>query len=737
MKTLKKSFPVTGMTCASCAATVEKTIKGQKGIISAAVNYANASALLEYDGEQINLEKIKNSVHAAGYEIITDETVTAEDIEESNLKGYRKLQLNTTLAVVCSIPLVCIAMFGMNLPYANFIMWALATPITVVFGRQFFIGAWHQARHFNANMDTLVALSSGIAYLFSVFNTLFPGFWMSKGIMPPVYFEASGIVITFILIGKLLEDRAKATTSSAIKKLMGLQPYSVVRMGETGEEDILVQDIKIGDILVVKPGEKIAVDGILTLGSSFVNESMLTGEPVAVEKEEGAKVFAGTINQKGSFQYKAEKIGSETLLAHIIKKVQEAQGSKAPIQKLADKIASIFVPVVLVISLITISVWILAGGENNVIHGILSMITVLVIACPCALGLATPTAIIAGMGKGAEQGILIKDAESLENTRKLNLIVFDKTGTLTEGFPEVVDIAWKENTDSELLSSVLYSMELLSEHPLADAITKFYKELKMKTVEVNSFTSITGSGITAVYARNIYFVGNIKLLRSMNIAIPDSLLEKTKLWTGQANTVIWLANQFSAQAAVAISDKIKLSTPTAIREINEIGLGVYMLTGDNEETAYAIAAESGIKDYKAEVSPVEKADFIKKLQAEGKYVGMVGDGINDGPALAQADVSIAMGAGSDFAMDIAQVTLLTSDLRLLPKSITLSRKTVSTIRQNLFWAFIYNIIAIPLAAGVLYPINGFMLNPMIAGAAMVLSSISVVTNSLRLKSSKL
>ncbi len=736
MDTVKKTFPVTGMTCASCAMTVEKAINGMKGVKSAAVNYANASALIEYLPGQMDANQLKGIVKTAGYGIITQDDVTPEDIEARNLKHYRKLSTNTTLAMVLSAPLVIIAMAGMHMPYANYIMWALATPVIVIFGKQFFIGAWKQARHFSANMDTLVALSTGIAYIFSVFNTVYPKYWLSKGIEPPVYFEASAVVIAFILAGKLLEDRAKSSTSSAIKKLMGLQPAYVVRMGEAGEEDILLAEVQVNDVLVVKPGDKIPVDGVVTTGQSYVNESMISGEPLAVEKILGAPVFAGTINQKGSFQFRAEKVGNDTLLAQIIKKVQEAQGSKAPIQKLADKISAVFVPTVLGIAILTFIIWVVAGGESGFTHGLLSMITVLVIACPCALGLATPTAIIAGVGKGAELGILVKDAESLETIHKLTTIVFDKTGTITEGLPKVVDIAWKDPADAEMLSAILYSIELQSEHPLATAITSFFKSVQMQAVEVNNFSSITGSGVTAIYNRNIYFAGSHKLLETMSLTIPTELEEKAQEWAHQAYSVIWLANQFHALAAIAITDKIKLSSPAAVRQLQSMGIEVFMLTGDNQQTAYAIAAEAGITQYKAEASPTDKANFIKQLQQEGKLVGMVGDGINDSQALALADVSIAMGTGTDIAMDVAKMTLISSDLRQIPKAIALSGKTVRTIRQNLFWAFVYNVVAIPLAAGALYPVNGFLLNPMIAGAAMALSSVSVVSNSLRLKYAK-
>jgi len=735
-KTIKRSFPVTGMTCASCAATVEKKLKVQKGITSAAVNYANASAMLEYEPDT-NLEQVKKTIQSIGYDIITDEQVTAEDIEQLNQKNYRALRTRTTLAILLSVPLFIIGMLGMHIPYANYIMWALATPIVFLFGKQFFIGAWKQTRHGSANMDTLVALSTGIAYIFSVCNTLYPQYWTSRGMEAQVYFEASGIVISFILLGKLLEDRAKSSTSSAIKKLMGLQPETVTRATEKGEEIISLSDVMAGDILIVKPGDKIAVDGAVTSGTSYVDEHMISGEPMAVVKAEGAKVFAGTINQKGSFRFRAEKVGKDTLLANIIKKVQEAQGSKAPVQKQADKIAGIFVPVVVVIAIATFVTWMIVGGEHGLEHGLLAMVTVMVIACPCALGLATPTAIIAGIGKGAENGILIKDAESLETIPKVNAMVFDKTGTITEGTPEVVDIAWLDDTDTAVLSSVLYSIELLSEHPLADAITSFYKALQVPTVEVKSFSSITGSGVTALYGRTIYFAGSSKLLKEMNIPIPELLNEKVKPWMNGANSIVWLANQSKALAAIAISDKIKLTSFRAVKTLEAAGIDVYMLTGDNQHTAYIVAEQAGITRFTAEMSPNDKANFIAALQKEGKIVGMAGDGINDSQALAQADVSIAMGAGTDIAMDVAKMTLLSSDLNQIPKAITLAHKTVRLIKQNLFWAFIYNIIAIPVAAGALYPINGFLLNPMIAGAAMAMSSVSVVSNGLRLKWTKL
>jgi P-type Cu2+ transporter len=736
---MTKSYSVTGMSCASCANTIEKSLSGQKGIAKASVNFANNTVLIDYKPEEITADKIKQIVQAAGYDIIVDsDNSDPAIIEEQKRKDLAALRLRTILSIVVSVPIVIIGMLAMNIPHANYIMWALATPVVIVFGKQFFIGAWKQAKHFSANMDTLVALSTGIAYLFSVFNTIYPRFWTEKGLHANVYFEAAAGVISFILLGKLLEERAKSNTSTAIKKLMGLQPNAVTRIKNGKEEEVVsINDVQVNDILLVRPGEKIAVDGEVTEGHSYVDESMISGEPLAVEKSGGGKVFAGTINQKGSFQFRAEKVGGDTLLAHIIKKVQEAQGSKAPVQKLVDKIAGIFVPVVMGIAILSLVLWVYFGGDNGFTHGLLAMVTVLVIACPCALGLATPTAIIVGVGKGAENGILIKDAESLELAHKVNAVVLDKTGTITEGHPEVIDIAWKEDVDTVLLSSVLYSMEARSEHPLATAITNFFKKTPIETVAINSFDSITGSGVTAIYARRIYFAGNSKLLATMNIKVPENIEIQANKWTEENRSVIWLADQFNALAAVAVTDAIKPGSANAIKELQRMGIEVYMLTGDSEQTAAMVAKEAGIRHFKAGASPTDKSDFVKELQQQGKIVAMAGDGINDSQALAQADVSIAMGKGTDIAMDVAKMTLISSDLNYIPKAILLSRRTIKVIRQNLFWAFIYNIIGIPIAAGALYPINGFLLNPMIAGAAMALSSVSVVSNSLRLKWSEL
>lgn len=739
VETLKKNYPVTGMSCASCAASVESMLKALPGVIKAGVNFANNTASVEYIPGITGPEDFKKAIQSVGYDLVIDESEAAADNLEALQQAHSsQLRKRTIAAIAFSAPLVVIGMFFMDMPYANYIMWALATPVVLVFGKHFFVNAWKQARHRSANMDTLVAMSTGIAYLFSVFNTLNPQFWHSRGLHAHVYFEAAAVVIAFVLLGKLLEDKAKSNTSSAIKKLMGLQPATVTVVHENGHQvEMPVARVQPGNILLVKPGEKIAVDGKVTEGSSYVDESMITGEPVAVWKAAGAAVFSGTINQKSSFRFVAEKVGSDTLLAHIIKAVQEAQGSKAPVQKLVDKIAAVFVPVVIGIAVLSLLAWLVFGGENGFTQGLLALVTVLVIACPCALGLATPTAIMVGVGKGAEQGILIKDAESLELAYKMDSIVLDKTGTITAGKPAVTGIRWMDGVDESLMAPVLYSLEQQSEHPLAEAISLYGKERNTAAVKPDHFESHTGRGVSAAYGGDLYYAGSAAFIAAQNINMPELLQQQATQWLEEAHTVIWFANAKAALAVVAIADKIKDNSAAALQRLQQLGITPYMLTGDNMHTAKAVAAQAGIKEYRAEMQPSDKAGFIRQLQQQGHIVGMAGDGINDSEALAQADVSIAMGKGTDIAMDVAKMTLISSDLMSIPHAVSLSRKTVRVIRQNLFWAFIYNLIGIPLAAGLLYPFTGFLLNPMIAGAAMALSSVSVVSNSLRLKYARL
>lgn len=734
-KTIRQNFPVLEMSCAACASRVDKTLNRQPGVISASVNYATATATVEYIPEECSPESLKSAIQAAGYDLIieTEQNNPINKAEEAHLKKYRKLKQRTLAAICLSLPISIISMCFIDIPYAPYLTWLLSTPVVFGLGRDFYINAWKQLKHESANMDTLVANSTGIAYLFSLFNLFFPDFWLSRGIQPQIYFEASSMIIAFILLGRTLEERAKGNTSAALRKLMGLQPKTVTRVTPNGQlQEVAVNLVVPGDRLQVKPGEKIAVDGIVREGSSYVDESMLSGEPVAVKKQAGSKVYAGTINQKGSFIFTAERVGSETMLSQIIRMVQEAQGSKAPVQKTVDRIAAVFVPAILSIALLTFFLWFFLSPSEGFTHGLLAAVTVLIIACPCALGLATPTAIMVGIGKGAENGILIKDAECLEVAKKIDTVVLDKTGTLTEGKPVMTDLIWE--TESPKLTNLFFSLEKRSEHPLAEAVIS---ALKGENLPLTDFESLTGTGICGKIENNTYYAGNLRLLNEHNITVSNRLAEAASRFTEEAKTVIWFANETEALAVAAITDQIKDTSKQAINTLKERGIEVYMLTGDSRKTAAVLAQKTGIPHFRAEVLPAQKADFIKELQQQGKHVAMVGDGINDSAALAQADLSIAMGKGSDIAIDVAKMTIISSDLRKIADAIHLSTLTVRTIRENLFWAFIYNLIGIPVAAGILYPVCGFLLNPMIAGAAMAMSSVSVVTNSLRLRKKKL
>lgn len=734
----KETFQVLGMSCAVCALNVETTLGAQEGVYEAKVNFAGSTVLVDYDPQVITPVELQKAVEAAGYELVVENTEDTDQADRLQREEFLALKRKTIGAIVLAIPVFVIGMFFMHMPYGNWIMLAFTIPVMAFFGRDFFVHAYMQLKHGRANMDTLVAVSTGVAFLFSLFNTIWPEYWTSRGLEAHVYYEAAAVIIALILLGRLLEAKAKFSTSTAIKKLMGLQPKTVTKiLADGSEEEVPIREVAVGDVLVVKPGEKIPVDGEVTEGSSFVDESMITGESIPVEKVKGQPVYAGTINEKGSFRFRADKVGGETVLANIIRMVQEAQGSKAPVQKLVDRIAGIFVPVVMGIAVITFIVWMLIGGDLAFTHALLTSITVLVIACPCALGLATPTAIMVGIGKGAEHNILIKDAESLELMYRVNAIVLDKTGTITEGKPVVTDIHWTPGSEDERYPSILLEIERRSEHPLADAVVQKFKEKVVNEISVSDFENQTGKGVTAKVGDKVYLVGNRALLEVSHVILDDDNEKLAVRWEGDGKTVVFFAGEGRVLALVAIADKIKESSRQAVTTLHEKGIDVYMLTGDNALTARAVADQVGIRHFKAEVMPGEKANFVEALQHEGKVVAMVGDGINDSQALAQADVSIAMGKGSDIAMDVAKVTLITSDLNVIPRAIALSHQTVRAIRQNLFWAFIYNIIGIPLAAGVLYGINGFLLNPMIAAAAMAFSSVSVVPNSLRIKWKKL
>lgn len=731
---IKKTYQITGMSCASCAARIDKVLNAQPGIYEAKINYATASAQVVYDSDECSDQSLKSVVQNAGYDLLINTgNDTNEKVEKEYEKRYKSLKINTIGAASLAVSIMVIGMYFTEFILVKYIVWFLSTIVVLYFGRNFYINAWTQLKHGSSNMDTLVGISTGIAYLFSVFNLLFPEFLLLRGITPHLYFEAASMIIAFILLGRLLEEQAKQNTSTAIKKLIGLQPKTVIITTGSSERTVPIEKVCIGDIIIVKPGERIAVDGTVIIGESYVDESMLSGEPVPVHKQTGEKVYAGTVNQKGAFRFRTDKTGSDTMLAQIIGMVRDAQGSKVPVQKLVDKVARIFVPVIIGIAVLSFIIWVVFASTEGFTHGLLAMVTVLIIACPCALGLATPTALIVGIGKGAERGILIKDATSLEVARKIDSVVLDKTGTITEGHPIVVNMSWSKGLEEA--KKILYSLERLSEHPLAEAVVN---RLENKTaVSVTGFENIPGKGIKGIVDNEIYYVGNSDLLIANGVQMDEELQQQAEVWIKEAKTVIWFGNSKKVIAIIAITDKMKPTSKEAIYRLQKMGIIVYMLTGDNEDTAKKIAHKVDIKYYKANILPQDKAFFIKQLQQKGKKVAMVGDGINDSAALAQADLSIAMGKGSDIAMDTAMITILSSDLMKIPEAIRLSQLTVRTIHQNLFWAFIYNLIGVPIAAGILYPLNGFLLSPMIGGIAMAFSSVSVVGNSLRLKRKKI
>ena len=731
-ETETKVLPVLEMSCAVCAGNVESTVQALSGVEKASVNFAAGTLTVTYNPSVITLEVMQAAVQAAGYDLIVEAEDPVAMQEEKARMHYKILRRNTIGAWTLSIPLALLGMVFMHVPFGNWIMMVLALAIMIFFGRSFYVNGVRHALKGKANMDTLVALSTSIAFLFSLFNTLCPGFWLGKGLEPHVYYEASGVIIAFVLLGKLMEERAKNSTSSAIKGLMGLQPKTARLVTDGREEEVPISNLQVGNVVSVRPGEKIPVDGTLLQGSSSVDESMLSGEPIPVEKNAGDRVLAGTINQKGAFTMEATSVGGTTVLAQIVQMVQSAQGSKAPVQRIVDKISGIFVPVVVLLSFLTFVCWLVIGGESYFSYALLSAVSVLVIACPCALGLATPTALMVGMGKGAEQHILIKDAFALENLCKVDTVVLDKTGTLTEGVPVVTDSYWISDDNIRYLD-VLYTAEQKSEHPLASAILCWLEESGAKVCEAENYESLTGRGVRIQVEGVTYWVGSQGLLDIFQAGIPEKVRKQIGQWQEDGQSVVFYGQETRLLAVLAISDRIKPTSAEAVKELKKQGIEVHLLTGDGVRTAERVAATLDIGYYKAEVMPNDKEEYIISLQQQGKKVAMVGDGINDSQALARADVSIAMGKGTDIAMDVAMVTLITSDLLLLPGAIRLSKQTVRLIYQNLFWAFIYNVIGIPLAAGVLFPINGLLLNPMLASAAMAFSSVSVVLNSLRLK----
>ena len=735
-KITKKVYPVMGMHCAACANNVEKIVKKQEGVEDASVNLAAAVLTVDFNSDVVSPEQLKDAVMKIGFDLIIDEDNSMEEQEEAEHSYYEQLQRKTVVAWIFALPVAFMGMFFMDFPGINWWMLVLSLPVLFYSGHAFYVNAWKQAKHFTSNMDTLVALSTSIAFLFSLFNTLYPRFWYEQGLEPHVYYEAATVIIAFVLVGKLMEEKAKGKTSMAIRKLMGLQPKTARILRDGKEEDILISELKKGDKVSVRPGERVPVDGLIVEGDTFIDESMISGEPIPVEKKLNDKVLAGTINQNGAFVMSAEKVGRETVLAQIIRMVQEAQGSKAPVQRIVDKVTAVFVPTVLAIAILTFIVWMIVGGVDDFSYAMLSAVSVLVIACPCALGLATPTALMVGIGKGAEAHILIKDAVALEQMRKVDTVVLDKTGTVTEGRPTVTgwlhDVGWVNEH-----KGILYAAELKSEHPLALAIVEELKKDGNKPAIIDSFESRTGRGIVVTRGGKTYWAGSHRLLNDFGAKVSDLLKSMVEEYERNGKSLVYFGEESTLLAVIVISDKVKPTSIQAVKQMQAEGKYVVLLTGDGHLTAQNVAGEINANRFIAEALPDDKENVIKELQREGRVVAMVGDGINDSQALARADVSIAMGKGTDIAMDVAMVTLMTSDLLLLPKAFKLSRKTVRLIHQNLFWAFIYNLIGIPIAAGILFPMYGILLNPMIASAAMACSSVSVVLNSLSLNWRKL
>ena len=715
----KRVIPVLEMSCAVCAATVEKTVRELTGVEEASVNFSANTLQVVYDPDKISLKDMQAAVSAAGYELVISENAEADAIDAEH-RLYLDLRRRTIGAWSFGLPVMVLSMiFHSPSQILTWILLALTLPV-LYWGRSFYVSGWKAVKRGRANMDTLVMLSTAVSFLFSLFSTIYPHFWLSLGLVPHVYYEAVAMIIAFVLSGKLLEARAKQSTSASIRSLMGLQPKTARLVGEDGEEkDVPIAMLRPGDTVSVRPGEKIPVDGTVLEGGSYVDESMISGESEAVKKQAGDRVLAGTLNQRGAFLLNVQASGADTVLARMVRMVQEAQGSKAPVQGVVDKVSSVFVPVVILLSILTFVIWISVAGWNMFPYALLTAVSVLVIACPCALGLATPTALTVGIGKAAQQHILIKDAFALENMCRVNAIVLDKTGTLTEGTPKVV--GEKLYSGFEEYVPVLLAAEMRSEHPLAVSLSEYLRQKGVKPVEISAFESITGKGVMCEYRGEKFWIGSKALAEeNVGVLLPDLF----SIYFGKGDSLI---------AAFEVKDALKENSKEAVRQLELYGVEVCMLTGDKESAASEIARQAGITHYEWGVLPDDKERFVLDLQRRGKCVAMVGDGINDSQALARADVSVAMGKGTDVAMDIAMVTLMNSDLALLPRAIKLSRKTVRIIRENLFWAFGYNVVCIPIAAGVLYPV-GILLSPMWASAAMAFSSVSVILNSLRLRS---
>ncbi len=741
----KVTLKLGGMSCAACANSIESALLTVPGVKDGSVNFGVEQATITYDAQKVSLQDLQDAVAEAGYSAQPIQEQGFDDVAEQKSRQAAALALTqkvwvggviSAILVFGSLPM----MTGISLPFIP--MWlhnawfqaVLATPVQFWVGRSFYINAWKALKRRTATMDTLIVLGTSAAYFYSLFITIAPNFLTTQGLMPEVYYETAAIVITLILLGRLFESRARGQTSEAIRHLMGLQARTAHIVRDGTEQEVAIADVQVGDVILVRPGEKIPVDGKVIEGSSTVDEAMVTGESIAVKKQSGDEVTGATLNQTGSFKFRATRVGKDTFLAQIVTLVQQAQGSRAPIQRLADRVTGWFVPAVIAIAIATFVLWYAIKG--NLALALMTAVGVLIIACPCALGLATPMSILVGTGKGAENGILIKGADSLELAHRIQTIILDKTGTLTQGKPTVTDFVTLNAADpsQELqLLKLAATLERSSEHPLAEAVVRYAQSQSVTLEEAQNFQAIAGSGVQGVVASHRVQIGTQRWLMELGIDTQAWVPHQSRL-ESFGKTVIWIAIDGVMQAIMGISDALKPSSASAVRALQKLGLEVVMLTGDNRTTAEAIAHEVGIQHVIAEVRPAQKAAQVQALQAEGKVVAMVGDGINDAPALAQADVGIAIGTGTDVAIAASDITLISGDLQGIVTAIELSRATMRNIRQNLFFAFIYNIVGIPIAAGILFPIFGWLLNPIISGGAMAFSSVSVVTNALRLRS---
>jgi P-type Cu+ transporter len=759
--TERVDLPIGGMSCASCAARVEKTLQQVPGVADASVNFATTTATVQYDPSRVSVGELRAAVEGAGYTAAAprDETALAEtDAErEERAREYAALRRKFWTSAALTVPIVILSMGMVQFPYRNWLLLVLSLPVLFWAGGGIYRSAWAALKHRAADMNTLVALGTGAAFLYSLVATVWPHAFMATGQMVDVYYEAATVIITLVLFGRMLEERAKGQTGEAIRRLIGLQPRTARVVRDGREIDVPLEQVVVGDIVLVRPGEKIPVDGRVIDGASAVDESMLTGEPIPAEKTAGSLVYGGTLNKTGVFRFEATAVGADTVLQRIVRMVREAQGSKAPIQRLADRISGVFVPVVLLIAIATFVLWFDFGPEPRLIHALMTFVAVLIIACPCALGLATPTAIMVGTGRGAESGILIRGGEALETAGRVTTVVLDKTGTITEGRPSVTDVLpasgvqafgrsgvqedrsedpnartpERLNADDELLR-LAASAERGSEHPLGEAIVRAAEERGLRLAEASDFNATPGQGIEATVEGQRVRLGNGSWMEAHGVQIA-ALAKTADRLSADGKTPMFIALDGEAAGLIAVADRIKESTIPAVNQLHSLGLEVIMLTGDNRRTAEAVARRVGIDRVVAEVLPVGKLEEVGRLQAEGKVVTMVGDGINDAPALAKADVGIAIGSGTDVAIEAGDITLVRGDLAGVVAAICLSRATMRTIRQNLFFAFVYNVVGIPVAAGLLAAFGGPFLSPMIAGAAMALSSVSVVTNSLRLR----